>query len=67
MGLFDSGYDWSLMQVDYATDIVFRRQRELAPIYEALVRTAVHAVKAENWLAFLGRKIYGQYSRQVGQ
>jgi hypothetical protein len=43
IALFDSGYHWSLMQVEYATDIVFRRQQELAPIYEALVRTAVHA------------------------
>lgn len=39
---------WSLMQVEYATDIVFQRQQELAPIYEALVRTAVHAVKADD-------------------
>jgi hypothetical protein len=49
------------MQVEYATDIVFRRQPELAPIYEALVRTAVHAVKAENVAMFLGRKLNGGY------
>lgn len=27
-----AGYHWSLMQVEYATDIVFRRQRDLAPL-----------------------------------
>ena len=36
------------MQIEYATDLVFRRQAELEPIYEALIRTAVHAVKCEN-------------------
>ncbi len=64
--LFDSGYHWSLMQVEYATDIVFGRQQELAPIYEALVRTAVHAVKAENVATFLGRKLCGQYRDELG-
>jgi hypothetical protein len=64
--LFEGGYHWSLMQVEYATDIVFRRQQELAPIYEALVRTAVHAVKAEDVATFLGRKLYGQYRDELG-
>jgi hypothetical protein len=64
--LFESGYHWSLMQVEYATDIVFRRQQELAPIYEALVRTAIHAVKAEDVATFLGRKLYGQYRDELG-
>jgi hypothetical protein len=64
--LFESGYHWSLMQVEYATDIIFRRQQELAPIYEALVRTAIHAVKAEDVATFLGRKLYGQYRDELG-
>jgi hypothetical protein len=66
VALFDSGYHWSLMQVEYATDIVFYRQQDLAPIYEALVRTAVHAVKAENVAMFLGRKLGGQYRDELG-
>ena len=66
VALFDSGYHWSLMLVEYATDIVFRRQQELAPIYEALVRTTVHAVKAENVATFLGRKLCGQYRDELG-
>jgi hypothetical protein len=66
IALFESGYHWSLMQVEYATDIVFHRQQELAPIYEALVRTAVHAVKAENVAMFLGRKLCGQYCDELG-
>jgi hypothetical protein len=66
IALFESGYHWSLMQVEYATDIVFRCQQELAPIYEALVRTAVHAVKAEQVAMFLGRKLNGLYCDELG-
>jgi len=63
---FALGYHWSLMQVEYATDIVFRRQRDLAPVYEAITRTAVHTVKAEHVATFLGRKLSGNYKDEVG-
>src|SRR5271166_6049262 len=49
-------YQWNLSQVDYSTDVVFRRQADLRPIYEALVRTAIHSVKPEQIATFLGRK-----------
>jgi hypothetical protein len=63
---FAAGYHWSLMQVEYATDIVFRHQRDLAPVYETITRTAVHAVKAEQVATFLGRKLTGNYRDEVG-
>jgi len=63
---FGLGYHWSLMQVEYATDIVFRRQCDLEPIYEAITRTAVQAVKAEHVATFLGRKLNGNYKDEVG-
>jgi DNA-binding MarR family transcriptional regulator len=63
---FSAGYHWSLMQVEYATDIVFRRQRDLAPLYEAITRTAVHAVKAQHVATFLGRKLNGNYKDELG-
>jgi DNA-binding MarR family transcriptional regulator len=66
IALFPDGYHWSLMQVEYSTDIVFRKQEELAPVYEALVRTAVHVVKAEHVATFLGRKLTGQYRGEIG-
>ena len=63
---FSSGYHWSLMQVEYATDVVFRRQSELAPIYEELVRTAIHSVKPENVATFLGRRLTAGYQDEMG-
>ncbi|MCL5269362.1 MAG: MarR family transcriptional regulator [bacterium] len=66
IALFPDGYHWSLMQVEYATDIVFRRREDLAPLYEALTRTAVTAVKAEHVATFLGRKLHGNFEGETG-
>ena len=35
------------MRVEYSTDIVSFRQQDLAPLYDALVHTAIHAVKPD--------------------
>lgn len=63
---FGTTYHWSVMQVEYATDIVFHRQSELCPLYDTLVRTAIHAVKADNVATFLGRKLTGNYRDEMG-
>ena len=63
---FSSGYHWSLMQVEYATDIVFKRQADLQPLYEELSRIAVVVVKADNIATFLGRKLDGRYQDEMG-
>lgn len=59
-------YHWSLMQVEYATDIVFKRQTDLKALYENLTRTAIHTVKPENVASFLGRKLHGNYQDEMG-
>jgi hypothetical protein len=53
-------------QCEYATDIVFRRQADLAAIYGNLTRTAIHTVKPDNIATFLGRKLTGHYQGEVG-
>jgi hypothetical protein len=63
---FHSGYHWSLMQTEYATDIVFKRRTDLQPLYDALVRTAVHTVQAPQVATFLGRKLHGNYLGELG-
>ncbi len=63
---FAVAYHWSLMQVEYATDIVFKRREELAPLYDSLVHTAIHAVKPENVATFLGKKLHGNYQDEIG-
>ena len=63
---FGSTYHWSIMQVEYATDLVFHRQDDLRPLYASLVRTAIHAVKPDQVATFLGRKLTGHYQDELG-
>ena len=63
---FRNGVHWSFMQVEYATDVVFRQQAKFQPLYEAIVRTAVHVVKAEHVAMFLGHKLTSAYQGEVG-
>lgn len=54
------------MQIEYATDVVFKRQEDLKPIYEELVRTAIHAVKPDHVATFLGRKLTEGFEDELG-
>lgn len=63
---FLAGVHWSLMQVEYATDVVFRSQAEFQPLYGGLTRTAIHAIKPEHVATFLSRKPRGSYQGEVG-
>jgi len=63
---FGVAYHWSLMQVEYATDLIFHRQDDLRPLYDTLVRTAVHAVKPDHVATFLGRTLTGHYRDERG-
>ncbi len=65
-GDFAASYHWSIDQSEYATDIVFRRQADLAAIYENLTRTAIHSVKPDNIATFLGKKLNGNYQDEMG-
>jgi hypothetical protein len=63
---FHAGYHWSVMQVELATDIVFQKPEYLGPLYDSLVRTAVHGVKADQVATFLGRRLDPRYLGEVG-
>lgn len=59
-------YHWSLDTAEYATDMVFHRQTDLQPLYQELVRTAVHTVKADDIATFLGKKLNPNYQDEMG-
>jgi hypothetical protein len=63
---FRAGYHWSLMQVEFASDVVFRRQAQFQPLYGAIVRTAVHIIQAEHVAMFLGHKLTGNFQDELG-
>jgi hypothetical protein len=45
LDVFAHAYHWSLMQVEYSTDLVFHSQATLRPLYQQLTRQAVLSVK----------------------
>jgi hypothetical protein len=54
------------MPVEYSTDLVFRSQAVLTPLYEQQARQAVLSVKAEHVATFPGYKITPQLAQEVG-
>lgn len=66
MGIFTNRCHWSIMQCEYATDVIFKRREDLAPLYDALVRSAVHVVKAEDVATFLGRELAKDKRHAIG-
>lgn len=63
---FGETYHWSMMQVEYATDIVFDSSATLKPIYDDLIATAIHTVKPANICTFFGQKLHGNYEGEMG-
>ena len=59
-------YSWSIMQAEYATDLVFNSQEALQAFYPHLLETLILAVKPENVATFLGRKLHGNYQGEMG-
>ena len=61
-----SVFRWSIMQAEYATDILFSSPDKLAPLYDRICRTAAVAVKAADIATFLGRKLSPNYQDEMG-
>ncbi len=59
-------YHWSLMQAEYATDLVFKNRDTLQAFYLLLLEILIHAVKPADIATFLGRKLNGNYQGEMG-
>jgi hypothetical protein len=59
-------YYWSMMQSEYATDLVFKSREPLQAFYPHLLETLTHAVKPADIATFLGRKLNGNYQGEMG-
>ncbi|MDL1896330.1 helix-turn-helix transcriptional regulator [Anaerolineae bacterium CFX7] len=49
-------YYWSILQAEYATDLVFKHRDALQAFYPHLLETLTHAVKPADIATFLGRR-----------
>lgn len=63
---FNQNYHWSIMQAEYATDIIFKDQKHLQSIYSELIKTAIHTIKPDNVATFLGQKVDPRYKGEIG-
>lgn len=59
-------YHWSIMQAEYATDLVFKSREALQAFYPHLLETLTHAVQPADIATFLGRKLHGNYQGEMG-
>jgi hypothetical protein len=59
-------YQWSIMQAEYATDIIFRNQTNLKAFFPPLLEYLIQAVKPADIATFLGRKLHGNYQDEMG-
>jgi len=60
------GYHWNIMQIEYATDVVFKDAKTLAPIYEQILKTMMHTVSPDDVARFLGRKkVHGKNNLDI--
>lgn len=57
---------WTIDQAEYSTDILFKNKQALSPIYDNLIKQAIHIVKPENVYTFLGKKLTGNYQGELG-
>lgn len=59
-------YSWTIQQIECATDIIFKKQEYLAPLYDQIIYNAIHAVKPDNVATFLGQKITWNFKKEAG-
>jgi hypothetical protein len=59
-------YSWSLMQAEYATDLIFKRPQTLQAFFPLLLEALILAVQPADIATFLGRKLHGNYQGELG-
>src|SRR5258708_21958035 len=66
LDVFGQTYHWSLRQAEYSTDLMFRSQQTLVPLYDVLSRQAVLAAHAGKIARFLGQKVKPRLAHEIG-
>ena len=66
LDVFDQAYHWSIRQIEYSTDLMFKSAEILAPLYDTLSRQAILAADAPRVASFLGKKITPVLAQEIG-
>ena len=59
-------YNYSIIQVEYALDIIFKSEEALKPLYDNIIKTAMHTVTPENIANFLGKRFSVLFEGEAG-
>jgi len=59
-------WNYHIAQIEYATDIIFKKQDEPKPVYDNLIKTAMHTVTPDNIATFLGRRLSVRFEGRWG-
>ena len=59
-------YQWSLAEVEYSLDIIFKDPETLKPLYNNIIETAMHTITPENIANFLGKRFSLQFEGEAG-
>jgi hypothetical protein len=63
---FEMNYAWTIMQIECATDVMFKKQEDLQPLYDEIIRIAIHTVRPDNIATFLGQRITYNCKKEAG-
>jgi len=58
-------YHWSIRQIEYAKDIIFKSQDKLENLYEQLLQYCVLSVLPKDIMSFLGKKLSGPQAGRI--
>ena len=59
-------YHWSILQAEYATDLIFKSAQTLQAFFPLLLAALIQAVQPADIATFLGRKLHGNYQGEAG-
>ncbi|MDR2071799.1 MAG: hypothetical protein LBP81_10340, partial [Treponema sp.] len=63
---YDLKYDRTVHQAEYAMDIIFRDEGSLEPLYENIIKTAMHTVTPEDTANFPGKRFSVLFEGEAG-
>ncbi len=58
-------YEWSIKQIEYATDIIFKSEERLRILFEQLLIYCNNTALPENVMSFLGKKLSGDQAGRI--
>lgn len=66
LDVFGQSYHWSIRQIEYSTDLMFKSAEMLTPLYDTLSRQSILAADAPRVASFLGKKITPVLAQEIG-